>query len=109
MALNLKGKILNISNNQTINDKLTKRTFVIETSEKYPQKVQFEMYNDKTGIIDGFNTGDEVDVAFNVRGREYKSNFYTSLNAWAVKNAQQEVTNSQQNQARIEAETDLPF
>lgn len=109
MALNLKGKILNISNNQTISDKLTKRTFVIETSEKYPQKVQFEMYNDKTGIIDNYSVGDNVDVAFNVRGREYKSNFYTSLNAWQVKNAQEEITNSQQNQARIEAETDLPF
>lgn len=109
MALNLKGKILNISNNQTISDKLTKRTFVIETSEQYPQKVQFEMYNAKTGLIDNFQVGNEVEVSFNVRGREAKGNFYTSLNAWKIKNAQEEITNSQQNQARIEAETDLPF
>lgn len=109
MALNLKGKILNISNNQKISDNLTKRTFVIETSERYPQKVQFEMYNDKTSIIDNYSVGDNVDVAFNVRCREYKSTFYTSLKAWQVKNAQEEVTNSQQNQARIEAESDLPF
>lgn len=108
MALTLKGKILNISDNQKINDKLTKRTFVIETAEKYPQKVQFEMYNDKTNIIDNFNNGDVVEVGFNVRGREYKSNFYTSLNAWQVKNSQEEVTNSQQNQAR-QVESDLPF
>lgn len=90
MALTLKGKILYISDNQKINDKLTRRTFVIETAEKYPQNVQFEMYNDKTNIIDNFNNGDVVEVGFNVRGRLYKSRHYTALNAWAVKNSQEE-------------------
>lgn len=109
MALNLTGTILKISEPQKLSDKLLKKTFVVKTNEKYPQEIAFDLFNDKVGIVNDFNEGDLVNVGFNVRGREYKGNYYTSLAAWKIETTQAEVTNAQHNPAREQVETDLPF
>lgn len=109
MALNLTGTITQISEPQRLSDKLTKKTFVIKTNEKYPQEIAFELFNNNLSLINDYNTGDSINVAFNVRGREWKGNYYTSLAAWKIESHQEEVTNAQQNAAREKVETDLPF
>ena len=81
--LSVKGKVVHIGELQKL-EKITKREFVIETPETYPQMVKFELIGDKTQILDGLSLGMEVDVYFNLRGRKWNENYYTSLQAWRI-------------------------
>jgi len=81
--LSVKGKVVHIGELQKL-EKITKREFVIETPETYPQMVKFECVGDKTQILDSLSLGMEVDVFFNLRGRKWNENYYTSLQAWRI-------------------------
>ena len=58
-----------------VSDRFKKRDFVVtlEASSPYPQHVTFQLVQDKTGLLDSFNTGDEIKVLFNLKGREWTS------------------------------------
>lgn len=82
--LKLSGTVYRIEAPVQISEKLTKRNFVVTTGDKYPETVAFEMLNDKCDLADGFTEGQQVEVSFNVRGREYNGKFYTNLTAWKI-------------------------
>lgn len=70
---------------QTFGSGFNKREFVITTKDdKYPQEIKFETVKDKTSMLDGISEGDEVTVSFDIRGREWKGNYYVNLNAWKI-------------------------
>lgn len=85
--LKLSGTVYAIEAPVQISEKLTKRNFVVTTGDKYPETVAFEMLNDKCDLADGFTVGQQVEVSFNVRGREYNGKFYTNLAAWKIEAA----------------------
>ncbi len=61
------------------------RDFVIEINENnYINYIRFQATGDYTGIIDPYNEGDEINVHFNLRGREWNGKYFTNLNAWKV-------------------------
>ena len=70
--MEVKGKIVRIGQVQQVSDKLKKLEFVIETNEKYPQRLQLEVHND---IADNFiiynKVGQEVVCSINLRGNEW--------------------------------------
>ena len=84
MSYEVSGKIIKIFDEQTFNSGFTKREFVVQTQEQYPQPIKLELYKDKCEILNNFSEGDEVSVAFNLRGNEYKDRFYVNLNAWKI-------------------------
>ena len=84
MSLELTGKVKMLLEKQTFSSGFEKREFVITTQEQYPQDVKFECIKDKNTQLDGLNTGDEVKVAFNVRGNEYQGKYYVNLQAWKI-------------------------
>lgn len=75
---------------QAVSDKFSKREFVIatDTSTQYPQYISFVLTQDKCGLLDAVNEGDEVKVNFNLRGREWSGpegvRYFNSLEAWRV-------------------------
>lgn len=79
-----KGTIKHIGNVQTFGDKgFKKRDFVlVESDAKYPQTVKFELIKDNINLIEGYKIGEEVEVMFNMKGREYNNNYYVSLEAY---------------------------
>ncbi len=81
-----KGTIKHIGDTQTFGDKgFTKRDFVlIESDAKYPQTVKFELIKDNINLIEGYKIGEEVEVKFNIKGREYNGNYYVSLEAYKL-------------------------
>lgn len=85
--LKLSGTVYAIEAPVQISEKLTKRNFVVTTGDKYPETVAFELLNDKCDLADSFTVGQQVDVSFNVRGREYNGKFYTNLAAWKIESA----------------------
>lgn len=81
----LSGKVKVVFEEQTFGSGFNKREFVVTTpDDRYPQDIKFETVKDKTSLLDGVSEGDEVTVSFDVRGREWKGNYYVNLNAWKI-------------------------
>jgi len=72
-----------------------KRELVIVTEEQYPQFVPIEFVQDKTGLLDNFQEGQQVRVAINIRGREWispegEAKYFVSLSGWKIETLQTE-------------------
>jgi hypothetical protein len=82
------GKIKMIGEVQSFASGFTKREFVVTTAnDKYPQDIKFDVVKDKCAMLDSFNTGDEVQVNFDIRGREYNGKYYVDLSCWKLQAA----------------------
>jgi len=75
------GIVKKILDEETYGD-FVKRTFILETDEKYPQELPIDMTGDKIALVDTLNVGDEVTVGINIRGNENKGRWYCSLRGW---------------------------
>lgn len=93
--LQITAKIKQINDTEVISDKYKKRTFVVTTSDKYPQDVQFQCSQDKCDMLNGYKAGQDVTISFNLRGREYNGKYYNSLEAWKVSFAEAAPTETQ--------------
>lgn len=84
----LTGIIRNVMNPQTFAKGFRKREFVIETGDKYPQKILFQLVQDKCDMIDSYEVGDTITVSFEIKGREWSGNgetkHFTTLEAWRL-------------------------
>ena len=85
------GKLLVIDETQQVTARFMKREFVLEIAEnpRYPQTVQFQLTGDRCPNLDRFRVGDEVEVEFSLRGREWKSprgevKYFNSLDVWTI-------------------------
>ena len=114
MELKINGKVKVIMDLQTFDSGFKKREFVITTQEQYPQDVKLECTQDRVSMIDPLNVGDDVDVAFNVRGNEYNGRYYVNLQAWKIeKGGSVEAPSPEAPDTQLEPlgddEDDLPF
>ena len=115
--LKLEGKLIAIFDKQQVTDSFSKREFVIETDDQYPQVIKFEFTQNACDKLDGFKIGDLVGVHFNVRGRKWtnkdgKDTYFVTLNAWMIKRLSAGADNSpSQDVPPIDmgAADDLPF
>ncbi len=86
----LKGLLKVKNETQQVSDKFKKREFVItDNSSQYPQQILFQLTQDRCGLLDGFNEGEELKVNFNIRGREWTSpsgdvKYFVSLDVWRI-------------------------
>lgn len=116
--------ILKVKNQeQQISEKFKKREFVltVDPTSNYPQFVSFQLTQDKCGLLDQFNEGDEIKVNFNLRGREWRTKegelkYFNSLEAWklessgtAQKSSPEPEESTDMTFSPSKEETDLPF
>jgi hypothetical protein len=110
---------------QVVSDKFSKREFVIttDTSTQYPQYISLQLTQDKCSLLDAYQTGDEMKVSFNLRGREWAGpdgiKYFNSLEAWRLEKATSSTTVSMPQQSSptaneavmpsAEIADDLPF
>lgn len=85
----IQGTIKVINPTQVISDRFSKREFVIETQDTYPQQVIFQTTQDKCSLLDQVQVGEFVDVSFNLRGREWTSpqgevKYFNTIEAWRI-------------------------
>jgi hypothetical protein len=104
----IKGAIKLINPIKVISDKFSVREFVVTTPDaKYPQDILFQTINDKMDVLESLGVGQQVEVSYNVRGREFNGRYYNTLDAWKI-----EVIGSKPSQPStqpIELDDDLPF
>jgi hypothetical protein len=84
------GTIKVIQPTQQVTEKFAKREFVVtDTTSMYPQDIMFQATQDKCSMLDSYNVNDQVEVSFNLRGREWTSpqgevKYFNSLEAWRI-------------------------
>lgn len=55
-----------------VSEKFSKRELIVEIpDDKYPQIVQFEATQDKCELLDNIGSGQQVEITFDLRGREW--------------------------------------
>jgi hypothetical protein len=89
--MEIKGKIKKISETVQISERFRKREFVVEyaSNPDYPQPLQFEMVQDRCELLDPFEVDQDVEVFFDLRGREWTNpqgevKYFNSLQAWKL-------------------------
>ena len=86
----LTGTVKVIKDTVQVTEKFAKREFVInDASSMYPQDIMFQSVQDKCSMLDGYSEGENVEVSFNLRGREWTSpqgevKYFNTLDAWRI-------------------------
>jgi len=84
------GLIKLINATQQVSEKFRKREFVItDDAQSYPQFIQFQMTQDRVDSLENVHVGDEVEVSFLLKGREWKNphgeiKYFNSLEAYSI-------------------------
>ena len=113
----LKGKLIVKGDEQQVSEKFKKREFVLEdNSTQYPQVISFQLVQDKCSLLEAYNEGDEINVSFNLRGREWVSpkdgvtKYFNSLEAWKIEGGASAPTKASiPSAANVDESDDLPF
>ena len=90
----LSGTLKVINPTQVISDRFSKREFVVETQDQYPQLILFQATQDKCALLDNFQPNEQVEVSFNLRGREWTSpqgevKYFNTVEAWRIERSNQ--------------------
>ena len=117
----LQGFVKVVNPTVQVSDKFSKREFVVtEASSMYPQDIMFQLTQDKCDLGNTIAAGQEVEVSFNLKGREWTSptgevKYFNTLEAWridAVNGSKAPAPVAQANSQVDETEViddDLPF
>lgn len=114
-SFEISGRLAVKNDTVTVSDKFTKREFVIETEEKYPQLVALQLSQDKCSLIDNARLGDTLNCSVNVRGRKWTDpkgvdKYFNTLEAWKVEVGQMaQVAPTQSATVTDDTGGDLPF
>lgn len=87
--MEITGKVIVKNDTKIVSEKFKSREFVIETDGNYPQKISFQLAQDKVSHLDKVNVGDTICIHFNIRGREWKSpqgevKYFNTLDVWNI-------------------------
>lgn len=91
----LTGTVKLVNPTVQVSEKFSKREFVVsDTSGMYPQDILFQATQDKCSMLDGVQPNDQVEVSFNLRGREWTNpqgevKYFNSLDAWRIEKVAQ--------------------
>jgi hypothetical protein len=88
--MQVQGQLKHKFETQTVSDKFKKREFILTTdgTTPYPQHLSFQCTQDKCELLEQHNVGDEVEVHFNLRGREWNGpngiKYFNTLETWRI-------------------------
>jgi len=88
--MQITGQIIAIEETKSISETFKKREFVIEYCEReYPEYIKFEFTQDRCELLNNHKVGDNVEVAFNLKGRKWvnpegETLYFNTLQAWRI-------------------------
>lgn len=104
MNYELSGTIKIINDTQSFASGFSKRELIVTVPDgNYPQDISLEFLNDKVDLLNDFQVGDEVTVAFNLRGREYNGKYYNNLIAWKIQRQAQDYPSNDSGQTNFDS------
>lgn len=88
MAFEVEGKLHRLFPTEQKSASFSAREFVLEIQDgNYPQLIKFQAVQERCALLDNFKEGDQIKVAFDLRGREWNGKYLTNLNAWRIDKA----------------------
>jgi hypothetical protein len=86
------------------------RKLILDTGGDYPQVLSIDFTQNNCGLLDAWKEGSNVEVLYNLRGREWTNPkdevvYFTTVNGWRVKEDKGEVSTNDQSPDRDE----MPF
>lgn len=78
------GTIKEIFKTEVVNERFKKRGVLLDNGNKRNNIVYLEFTQSQCNELDKHSIGDNVAVCFNIRAKEYKGRFYTSLFAFKI-------------------------
>ena len=128
MSYELTGKLFIKFDTMQKTETFKTREFVVEKAEDINGKlitnyIKFQCVQDRTGIVDRVNVGDEIKVHFNIKGSKWEKNgsvsYFNNLDAWRIEQILQPGKNNSGNEqlepldnftsSPEEVNDDLPF
>lgn len=89
--MNITARVIKFGDIIQVSEKFRKRELVVEyaTNPQYPQKISFEITQNNCDSCPPLVPGQEVDIHFDLRGREWvdrqgETKYFNSLNAWRI-------------------------
>jgi hypothetical protein len=89
--MELKCKVLRVGQTEVVSDKFKKRELIVEYAENptYPQTLKFEASQDRCDKLDSVKSGDDINLSFNLKGREWTNKegvvqVFNTLEVWKV-------------------------
>lgn len=85
-----KGIVYRVGNVETISEKFRKCELVLtDGADQYPQYIPFTFVNDKCDLVQNLAEGQEVEVSFSLKGREWTSpqgqvKFFSTIEGFAL-------------------------
>ena len=66
-----------------------KRDIVVTTDEQYPQHILVQFVQDKCDLLNSFQVGEQVNIAINLRGREWTNPqgeivYFNTIQGWRI-------------------------
>lgn len=86
----IQGIVKVVNSTVQVSEKFSKREFVLtDNSSMYPQDILFQLTQDKCALLDGIQVNDQLEVSFNLKGREWTSpqgevKYFNTLEAWRI-------------------------
>ncbi len=92
MNFEISGNLIVKEDVQNISSSFKKREFVIEVlnerNSEWNDFIKFQITQDKCSLLDAYQVGQSIKVAFNIRGRKWekdgKTNYFSNLEAWRI-------------------------
>ena len=93
MSFEITGKLIEKFDTSQITERFRKREFVIEKREtsglsEFIETIKFQLTQDRCELIDNVETGEDIKVSFNIKGRRWEKNgqvsYFNNLEAWKV-------------------------
>ena len=111
-----KGIVYKVGNTEVISDKFSKRELVLtDAADQYPQYISFTFVKDKCALLDNLADGQETEVSFSLKGREWTSpqgqvKYFNTIEGFAVTGATNAfVAPSTPGSGHTDDSDDLPF
>lgn len=84
--MDVTGKVIDVLAEESGNSKngtWRKQSFILETQDQYPKKINIMIWGDKIDQMMPQN-GEVVTAHINVESREYNGRWYTDVKAWKI-------------------------
>jgi len=85
----IKEKVKKVFETVQVSDKYSKRELIVTTDGQYPQDISVQFGQDKCSLLDGIKEGQEVEVSYNLKGREWTNpqgevKYFNTIEGWKV-------------------------
>ena len=84
-SFEIQGKLHKVFPSENKSGSFQAREFVIEVeSGQYSQLIKFQLTQERCDLIESYSEGEEIQVHFDLRGREWDGKYFINLNAWRL-------------------------